>query len=174
MIINLTENRFLQLVQKIELINWDWFRIHYVAQRKSPSNNVQSWQYIILRLSFIFEFLIVFFCFQFYFGRSFHGFSSLNTGSEDFSPKKGFSIVRQILGANFLGNCSTFVLMIRSCQGIGVSQKAFSSNLNNENLNFFSGHGGRPEGLPGGTGGRRKLCMVPCHSYYIWGTKRST
>ena len=28
-------------------------------------------------------------------------------------------------------------------------------------------------GLIGGTGGRRKLCMVPCHSCYINGTLRS-
>ena len=28
-------------------------------------------------------------------------------------------------------------------------------------------------GLTGGTGGRRKLCMVACHSCYIYGTWRS-
>ena len=32
-IVKLTENRFLQMVQKIELIKWDWSEIHYAAQR---------------------------------------------------------------------------------------------------------------------------------------------
>ena len=41
MIVNLTKNRFLQQVQKIELINWEWTGIHYAAQRKPFSKNVQ-------------------------------------------------------------------------------------------------------------------------------------
>ena len=34
MIVNLTKNRLLQQVQKIELLNWDWFGILYAIQRK--------------------------------------------------------------------------------------------------------------------------------------------
>ena len=33
--------------------------------------------------------------------------------------------------------------------------------------------GSREEFYLGGTGSRKKLCMVPCHSYYIYGTRRS-
>ena len=59
MTVNLTENRFLQQVQKIELMNWDWLGIHYATQRKPPSKNVQLWQYLAKKLSFIFEFELV-------------------------------------------------------------------------------------------------------------------
>ena len=41
MIVTLTENRFLQQVKKMELINWDWLGIHYAAQDKPLSKNVQ-------------------------------------------------------------------------------------------------------------------------------------
>ena len=59
MIVNLTENRFMQLIQKTKLVNWDWLGIRYGAQRKPSSKNVQLWQYLAMELSFMFEFQLV-------------------------------------------------------------------------------------------------------------------
>ena len=60
MIVNLTKNRFLQQVQKIELINWEWTGIHYAAQRKPFSKNVQLCNISPRNyLSYIFEFQLV-------------------------------------------------------------------------------------------------------------------
>ena len=36
MIVNLTKNMFLLEVQKIEPINWDWYRVLHAAQSKLP------------------------------------------------------------------------------------------------------------------------------------------
>ena len=73
MIVNLAKNRFLQQHQKTELINWDWFVIlHglYAAETKLLQNNVQLWQYLVMRSSFIFQFQRVSFAFTLILGHS--------------------------------------------------------------------------------------------------------
>ena len=59
----------------------------------------------------------------------------------DFFAKNVFH-GRQILWGKFIGGLFyTGELMIRSYQGGGVSQNAFSSNLNTVNLKNFPNHG---------------------------------
>ena len=92
-------------VQKIELINWDWLRIHYTAQRTSPPppppppvhpppKNVQLWQFLAKKSSFIFEFQLVPFAFSLTLGDLFMVSHSLSwchiMGSVNFFQKKLF------------------------------------------------------------------------------------
>ena len=64
MIVYLTENKLLQQVQNIELINWKWFGIHCAAQRKPLSKNVQLRQYLAMKLFFISQFQVAHFAFS--------------------------------------------------------------------------------------------------------------
>ena len=91
MIVNLTENK---------LINWDWLGIHYVAEKKPPSENVQLWEYLAKKLSFIYIWVsTISFSFQSYFGRLSHGVSfPPKLWEGDFSPKNAFHG-----GTNFVG-----------------------------------------------------------------------
>ena len=73
MIVNLTENRFLQQVQKIELINWDWdwLEIHY-ALRGNPFQKCTGKVIYCQEFFFIFEFeLAVLFAFSHILGDAF-------------------------------------------------------------------------------------------------------
>ena len=96
MIVNLTENRFFQQIQKIELINWDWdwLEIHYAAQRK-PFRKMYRQGNILSR---IFFHIWVWTSSSFWFGRRFHGvysFSLKYSEGRHFS-KKCFSLGRGV------------------------------------------------------------------------------
>ena len=132
MIVNLTENRFLQQVQKIRLLNWDWLEIHYAAQRKPLSKNVHLCNILPRNyLSYIFESYI----FQSYFGGPFRG-----EGRRDIFQKNTFYV-----GTNFVGKIYRGIvlqgLMIR-LRGKEFPQSVFSSNVNTQNLKIFPNHGG--------------------------------
>ena len=60
-------------------------------------------------------------------------------GKGDFFPKTFFH-----WGTNFVGKIYREIVLhgITNDQGEGVSQNAFSSNLNTENLKSFHNHGG--------------------------------
>ena len=81
--------------------------VHYAAYRKLPFKNVQLWQYLAKKLSFICIWVSTnSFCFQSYFGKPFHCVSSpLNYEETDF-PKKSFS-----WGTHFVG---------KLCKGIAL------------------------------------------------------
>ena len=71
MIVNLTENRFLQQFQKIKPINWGWLEFIMLLKGNSPSKNVQLWWYLARKLSLIFEFQLVPFAFSLILGEPF-------------------------------------------------------------------------------------------------------
>ena len=137
MIVNLTENRFLQQVQKIELINWDWPGIHYAIQRKLVSKNVQLCNILPRNyLSYIFDFELVPFALSLILRDPF-----MLKGGETFSEKKKcFLCGEKLCGENLKGNCSTGTN--DQTKRKEVSQNVFSSNLNTVNLNIFPNHGG--------------------------------
>ena len=140
MIVKLTENRFLQLVQKIELINWDWFGIHYAAQRKLPYKNVQ---YLAMNLSFLFEFQLVPFAFSFILRDPFMVSPPIRCGEEGLFSKKKIPWGDKFGGEMYGGIVPQGETNARSCQkGVGVLQNAFSSNLKTLNLQIFPNHGG--------------------------------
>ena len=98
MIVNLTENRFLQQVQKIEFINWDLFGIYYAARRKLLSKNVQLCNILPRNyLSYIFEFQLVPFVFSLILGDPF-----MVKGGGTFFKKMLF-MWGQILLGKFIG-----------------------------------------------------------------------
>ena len=125
MIVNVTRKKFLEMVQKIELINW--FEINYAVQNKPPRpppppppKNIQLWQYLAMKLSF--HIWVSTSLFQTYFGRSFSGISPPKVlGVGTFSKEKGFSwgtnFWRQIYWGIVLPGGDSGGLMIRSCQG---------------------------------------------------------
>ena len=49
MIANFTENRFLQQVQKIELINWDWLKISLYCSKETSKNKQLQYGNILPR-----------------------------------------------------------------------------------------------------------------------------
>ena len=109
MIVNLTRKKFLEMVQKIELINW--FEINYAVQKKPsrppPPKNIQLWQYLAMKLSF--HIWVSTSLFQTYFGRSFSGISPPKVlGVGTFSKEKGFSWGTNFWRSNLLGDCSSW------------------------------------------------------------------
>ena len=119
LIVNLTENRSQQF--------WN-----SLCCRKRPSKNAQLWQYLDMKLSFIFKFPLVLFAFSLILGDPFIVSPPLKYGKGRLFPQKRFSRGGKFMGVLlYMGG-----LMIRSCQERGVSQNAFSSNLNTANLKY--------------------------------------
>ena len=102
MIVNLTENRFLQQVPKIELINWDWFGIHHAAQT-NPFLKCRVMAISCQKMIFhIWVWTSSFWC-KPYFERPFHCVSPLKFGEGRLFSKKCFSRWDKFCGSNLWG-----------------------------------------------------------------------
>ena len=134
-IVNLTENRFLQPVTNIKLIHWHWFLIHYAAQRKLSFNNVQFWQYLDTKLSFIYFCFTQFLLLLVLFWKTLSWCLPLKVcGGGTFFLKNLF-MGGQIYGVTVLHGGTNDQIIPR---GRGVLQNAFSSNLDTKSENSYN------------------------------------
>ena len=93
----------------MELINWDWLGIHYAAQRKPLSKNIQLCNILPRNyLSYAFEFQLVPFAFSLTLGGPF-----MVKGEGDFFKKNPFYVGTNIMGKIYRGIVLHRGLMIK-------------------------------------------------------------